>query len=117
MRRRYETIAELQEVCKEYNLYSAFESKLTRNMAFKTACEKGFAGIVIFYFDHRRELLNKALINEGREIARENGCDEIISLFYDYTGQAWSDKVKGLIKFKNKEILVFTRVSLFFDQF
>lgn len=89
MRRSYETIAGLQDVCKEYKVYSAFETKITRNMVFKYACEKGYANIVIYYFDHKKELLNKRLIEEGLEIAKMNGSDEIVSIYYEYTGKIW----------------------------
>ena len=89
MRIGYDTKRELQEVCKEYNIYSEFNTKLTIRMAFRTACEKSYANIVIYYFDHRKKLLTKDLIKEGLEIAKANGSDEIVSLYYDYTGMVW----------------------------
>lgn len=86
MRIGYDTKHELQDICKKYNMYSDFGSKLDYRTVFKLACKRGYSEIVIYYFDHRR-LLNKDLIAQGLEIAKRYGSDEIVSLYYEYTGK------------------------------
>lgn len=86
MRIGYETKNELQDICKQYDVYSDFDSKLSYRMVYLLACEKGYAGIVMYYFDHRKKLLDKDLIKRGLDVAKMSGSDEIVSLYYDYTG-------------------------------
>lgn len=86
MRIGYETKNELQDICKQYDVYSDFDSKLSYRMVYLLACEKGYAEIVMYYFDHRKKLLDKDLIKRGLDVAKMSGSDEIVSLYYDYTG-------------------------------
>lgn len=89
MRIGYETKNELQDICKQYDVYSDFDSKLSYRMVYLLACEKGYSEIVMYYFDHRKKLLDKDLIKRGFDVAKMSGSDEIVSLYYDYTGLIW----------------------------